>query len=401
MAVICMRILYSDIPPLRIKEEQDTFINRFHAVSREADKLDIAVGYISKGSLLELNQLIHEMKINFVRLNMGMYMIEGISESTYHTAVDINKQWQEEGIGEIRLVRPFKYHGKLYVFYKADQPFCAFIGSHNLGALKLEASNRRQYEISAETNDLDEVQEIAEFVTSLSQPICSINLASVNSHSIKLIREVNTSLSGVELVNEIPEKSVQLYQKHRVGNTFRLPLKVPFRADIEYDIIHGTKTAKFTKSNINVCYAAPRSARKNRDWYETQLTVSTAVRRQEGYPEKNHPFFVVTDDGYWFKAHTTSDGNKQFSAVGDELIMGRWLKGRLAAAGLVTPVNDTGKDPEYLGMITREILDAYGADSLVFSKTDQKAIDEDGTELPVWTLSFIAEKDDESSVGEE
>ena len=45
--------------------------------------------------------------------------------------------------------------------------------------------------------------------------------------------------------------------------------------------------------------------------------------RMEGYPEKNKPFFVVTDDGYWFKAHTTSDNNKQFSAVGDELIMGR------------------------------------------------------------------------------
>ena len=81
--------------------------------------------------------------------------------------------------------------------------------------------------------------------------------------------------------------------------------------------------------------------------------------------------------------------------------MGRWLKGRLAAAGLVTPVNDTGKDTEYRGMITREMLDAYGADSLVFSKTDQKAIDEDGTELPVWTLSFISVKDNESSPEEE
>lgn len=398
---MCMRILYSNIPPLRIKEGQETFIDGFRTASQEADKLDIAVGYVSKGSLLELDQLVHEMKIQYVRLNMGMYMIEGISESTYHTAVDVNKRWQEEGIGEIRLVRPFKYHGKLYVFYRADQPFCAFIGSHNLGALKLEAVNRRQYEISAETRDLEEVQEIADFVNSLSSPVCSRNLADIDSHSIKLIREVNTSLSGVELVHEVPDKSVELYQKHRVGNIFKLPLKVPSKEDIEYDQLHGTKTAKFTKSNINVCYAAPRSARKNRDWYETQLTVSTAVRQQEGYPEKNHPFFVVTDDGYWFKAHTTSDGNKQFSAVGDELIMGRWLKGRLAAAGLVTPVNDTGKDTEYRGMITREMLDAYGADSLVFSKTDQKAIDEDGTELPVWTLSFISVKDNESSPEEE
>ena len=44
--------------------------------------------------------------------------------------------------------------------------------------------------------------------------------------------------------------------------------------------------------------------------------------------------------------------------------MGRWLKGRLAAAGLVTPVNDTKKDTERKGMITKEMLKEYGCDSL-------------------------------------
>lgn len=392
-----MQILYSNVPPLRMKDGQKTFNAAFMEAASESDRLDIAVGYVSKNSLLELERVVDDLKIQKVRLNMGMYMIEGISEGTYHVAVEVNERWQKKGIGEILLVRPFKYNGKLYVFYRNNHPFCAFIGSHNLGALKLEASNRRQYEISAETRDEAEVREIADFVEALSHAPLSKNIAEISSHDINLIREVNTSLSGVELVSEIPDKSVVLYQKHRVGNVFRLPLKVPSRKDIDYDLAHGTQTAKFTKSNINVCYAAPRSARKNRDWYETQLTVSTAVRRQEGYPEKNHPFFVVTDDGYWFKAHTTSDNNKQFSAVGDELIMGRWLKGRLAAAGLVTPVNDTGEDTERRGMITREILDAYGADSLVFSKTDQMAVDEDGTELPVWTLDFISEKDTDVS----
>ena len=102
----------------------------------------------------------------------------------------------------------------------------------------------------------------------------------------------------------------------------------------------------YTKSNINVCYAAPRSVRKSRDWYETQLTVGASIYKMEGYPQRNQPFFVITDDGYWFKAHTTSDNNKQFSAVGDELIMGRWLKGRLVAAGIVKPVNNTAEDTE-------------------------------------------------------
>ena len=61
----------------------------------------------------------------------------------------------------------------------------------------------------------------------------------------------------------------------------------------------------------------------------------------KGYPEKNKPFSLLQMMDIGFKAHTTSDNNKQFSAVGDELIMGRWLKGRLVLAGLVTPVNDT------------------------------------------------------------
>ena len=41
----------------------------------------------------------------------------------------------------------------------------------------------------------------------------------------------------------------------------------------------------YTKSNLNVCYAAPRSSRKARDWYETQLTVSKVITRMNGYPE--------------------------------------------------------------------------------------------------------------------
>lgn len=123
------------------------------------------------------------------------------------------------------------------------------------------------------------------------------------------------------------------------------------------------------------------------------MTVSKQITLLEGYPKYKVPFFVVTDDGYWFKAHTTSQGNKQFSAVGDELIMGRWIKGRLAAAGLVTPVNDTQLDENREGMITQEILETYGCNNLVFTKTDQHAFDEDDSELDVWYLSFESSDD--------
>lgn len=42
-------------------------------------------------------------------------------------------------------------------------------------------------------------------------------------------------------------------------------------------------------------------------------------------------------------------------------------------------------------MITKEILQEYGCESLYLKKTGQTALDEDGTALDVWMLSFKPE----------
>lgn len=380
-----MKLLYSNILPLEIEDEQQTIINSFKEQLAEADCVEIAVGYVSRASLDELDALVVKYGTSKVCLNIGMYYIEGMPEGSYHTALKLNKKWQDSGIGEIRVVRSFKYHGKVYCFYKDNVPFAAIIGSANLSVLKLEATNRRQYEISSLTTDAAECQEIADFIAKLKQPNCSASIRDVVD--MPLIFEKNTALSGIELVTEVPPSNVEFYKRCVPSASFLLPLKVPAAAERHMD-----DGKHFTKSNVNVCYAAPRSRRKSRDWYETQLTVAKEITRTDGYPEKNVPFFVVTDDGYWFKAHTTSDGNKQFSAVGDELIMGRWLKGRLVAAGLVTPVNDTQLDTDRNGMITKEILQEYGCENLYLKKTGQTALDKDGTALDVWMLSFKPEE---------
>lgn len=379
-----MKLLYSDILPLAAEDGQQTIADCFKEQLAKADRLEIAVGYVSRASLEELDELTAECNIGAVCLNIGMYYIEGMPESSYHTAVKLNRKWTDSGIGEIRMVRAFKYHGKIYCFYKDGEPFAAIIGSANLGVLKLEASNRRQYELASLTTDADECREIAEFLNKLRQPSCSANISDISD--MPLIIEKNTALSGIEFVTEVPPSNVDFYKRCAAYASFILPLKVP--SDAERHMDDGKH---FTKSNINVCYAAPRNKRKSRDWYETQLTVAKEITHIDGYPEKNVPFFIVTDDGYWFKAHTTSDGNKQFSAVGDELIMGRWLKGRLAAAGLVAPVNDTQLDTDRKGMITKEILQEYGCENLYLKKTGQTALDEDGNELDVWMLSFKPE----------
>ena len=379
-----MKLLYSDILPLAAEDGQQTIADCFKEQLTKADRLEIAVGYVSRASLEELDELAAKCNIGTVCLNIGMYYIEGMPESSYHTAVKINRKWADAGIGEIRMVRAFKYHGKIYCFYKDSKPFAAIIGSANLGVLKLEASNRRQYELASLTTDADECREIAEFLNKLKQPSCSAKISDISD--MPLIFEKNNALSGIELVTEVPPTNVEFYRRCAAYASFMLPLKVPAAAERHMD-----DGRHFTKSNINVCYAAPRSRRKSRDWYETQLTVAKEITHIDGYPQKNVPFFIVTDDGYWFKAHTTSDGNKQFSAVGDELIMGRWLKGRLVAAGLVAPINDTQKDTDRKGMITKEILQEYGCENLYLKKTGQTALDGEGNELDVWMLSFKPE----------
>ncbi len=377
-----MKILYSDILPLLLEDGKQTILDCFLEQAKKADSIEIAAGYISNASLTELDDMVEQYGISHITLTIGMYFIEGMPEKSYHAAMKINEKWKEKGIGEIRLVRAFKYHGKLYSFLKDGECFATIIGSANMGVIKPDANNRRQYEIASLTEEPGECAEFLAFIEKLKEGRCSSNIADIPN--VPLIREQNVSLDGVDRVSQVAPGGVKLYFEHQTSTSFVLPIKVPaFEERFMDDNKH------YTKSNINVCYAAPRSKRKSRDWYEVQMTVAKEITRLEGYPEKNSPFFVVTDDGYWFKAHTTSDGNKQFSAVGDELLMGRWIKGRLAAAGLVEPVNDSQLDTERLGMITKEMLEAYGCNAIVFAKTDQQALDDDKkTMLDVWTLSF-------------
>lgn len=187
-------------------------------------------------------------------------------------------------------------------------------------------------------------------------------------------------------LNPISMETVLEYQKHEEGETFIISIKVPFEAEKFID-----DHKHFTKSNINVCYAAPRNAKKPRDWYETQLNVSSDVRKKKGYPLKGVPFFVVTDDGYGFMAHTTSANNKQFAAVGDELILGKWIKGRLVSEGLVEPVPNTLEDKDRKGMITKEMLISYGCNAIAFQKTDMMIADpiQPKNRYEVWTLKLI------------
>lgn len=238
-----MNLLYSNILPLGTVEGQNTIIDTFNKQITLSDRVDIAVGYVSRASLDELELLVEQNNIKQICLIIGMYFVEGMPEGSYHTALKLNRKWQESGKGEIRIVKAFKYHGKLYTFYKDNLPFSAILGSANLGVIKPEANNRRQYEISSITTDQNELGEISQFIDKLKAPNISSNIADIDG--MPLIHEINTALSGIELVTTVPQSNVDFYKRCAAYASFLLPLKVP-----SYDERHMDDGKHFTRSDI-------------------------------------------------------------------------------------------------------------------------------------------------------
>lgn len=376
-----MKTLFSNFAPVRIQHPDNTFLPNFQALLAQSDKVVIAVGYVSQKSLEELCRLVKESSLKSVTLIMGMYYLEGISERTLKMASVINDEWKRSGIGEIRVVKSFKYHGKTYAFYKEGKVQAVIVGSANLSALQPDSQTRNQYEVSLVTEDESVCKDIETLLQKLSDSRFSANLSDVR---MKTILDVNLALEGDENAYRMASSDFSVFARDTVGTRFLLPIKVPAEARK-----FCNEKTDYTKSNINVCYAAPRSAAKPRYWYEIQFTVPADVYKLPGYPEKNEPFFVATDDGYLFKVHTTSANNKQFNAVNDELTLGRWFKGRFVSAGLVKQVDNTAEDADRIGMITQEMLDQFGSHFLFLQRTKHFYMDpDDGNSYPLWILGF-------------
>lgn len=74
------------------------------------------------------------------------------------------------GVGEVRIVKSFKYHGKVYLFSKERAavenretiPVSAIIGSANFGVIKPEAANLRQYETAVLVEEPQVLQDTKE-----------------------------------------------------------------------------------------------------------------------------------------------------------------------------------------------------------------------------------------------
>ena len=128
-----MELLCSNFPP--VKTQNADFADTFYSFLPQADSLNIAVGYITADSLIELQKAVELNHVNQLNLIIGMHYIEQFTPVEYRTAVKLNAFLRESKIGEVRLVTPFRYHGKIYTFCKEGKAFAGIIGSNNLSSI--------------------------------------------------------------------------------------------------------------------------------------------------------------------------------------------------------------------------------------------------------------------------
>ena len=129
-----MEFLFSNYPP--VKTGYKTFSDTFYGLIPQTSKLNIAVGYVSSDSLMELKRVV-ELNSNIHELNfiVGMHYFEHFTKVQYKAAMVLNDFLTENHLGEVRLVNAFKYHGKLYSYSSEAGPFAGIIGSNNLGSI--------------------------------------------------------------------------------------------------------------------------------------------------------------------------------------------------------------------------------------------------------------------------
>lgn len=339
-----MELLQSNYPP--VKTCSMNFIDAFYDLLARSESIDIAVGYITSDSLIELQKITEFNKnLSSVNLTIGMHYLENFTRVQYNAAKALNDYLLENKKGQVRLVTPFKYHGKLYSYGNGSGAFAGIVGSNNLGSI-IEGGSR-VYETSFLIDSKNEAKAVKDFIDELNRQAAS----NIKNCSIQKFNENNTVLEEHENVKKVDPKGIAECISSLTSVSFEIPIK-------------GAEDSPH--SNLNVFFGKGRVGRnglvKPRHWYEVELIVPKSVATQPEYPVARTPeaiFDVVTDDGWKFKCKVSGDYNKNFRSEGDLKILGRWIKGRLENADALTVGSP----------VTNETLRKYGRNTMTLTKT--------------------------------
>jgi len=351
-----MDFLFSNLSPVKTKNK--TFRDTFYGLIPNAKRIDIAVGYVTTDSLAELKQAVaYNDNVEEINLIIGMHYWDKFTKPEYNAAIGLNDFLTENQRGEVRLVKSFRFHGKLYSYSDETGAFAGIIGSNNLSSIV--QNHVRIYEASAIFTEKNDSLRMRDFIELLSERASE----NIRDCSIDKFNDRSRLLEGHENVKELPPEALVDVLQSLTNVRFEIPLvkngKVP------------------PESNLNVYFGKGRENKttgliKPRPWYEVELMVPNTITALQGYPQQKTPsaeFDVITDDGWEFSCKVSGDFSKNFRSKGDLNILGRWIKGRLENVGAL----EVGQP------VTKETFDIYGRDSFTLTKT---------TKPNLWYLDF-------------
>lgn len=345
-----MSLLFSKIQPLIYDNEN--FSKAFENLLILSDQIKIASGYISEESLMELKSMLDFYKEGSQRkvcdLTIGMHSREGFTRPQYEAARNLGEFLGDNDLGAVRLCTAFKFHGKVYSFYKNNTQFASIMGSSNLSNMV----ESKQWEVDYIFKDRDT---LGSFDSLHEDLISKATTKLLDLPQPEKFIENFDLLKGRLGVEKISESELESFKNKKRELVFEIPLKAE------------------QKSNLNVFFGkgrlSPTGAIRPRPWYEVEIIVPKSMTSKNGYPSSGSVFNVITDDGWKFKCKISGQNDKNFRSEDDLKTLGRWIKGRLEAAGVLRV-----GDP-----ITEEILMAYGRNTLTFSQTQDPE---------TWTLDF-------------
>lgn len=329
-----MKLLTSEITPLITKHE--TFYKAFYRLIAQSESLKICTGFITADSIADILQLIKFNGKPKLNLAIGMHQFSGFEKSQYQAVQKLHSFLKHKGLGEVRVSTQFPYHGKIYEFLNDDSVFAAILGSSNLSSI-VKTTNRI-YESNLLLDEDCILRDLSQFTNdfySICEPIDLI---------IPNLIVSPAPLQGVEGVEKADLGEYERYSNSARGPSFSIPLKSTMR------------------SNLNVYFGKGRLNTRTgviipRPWYEVEIIVSNQITSKAGYPRKeidNGVFTALTDDGWTFKCKSSGDYSKNLRSESSLSILGRWIKGRLEAAGALIP-----GEP-----VTDATLATYGKDNL-------------------------------------
>lgn len=311
-----------------------------------ADHLNIATGFITNDSIVELKNLIEYRQYSMtLDLFIGMNLLEGFTKLQYNAVKELNSFLTESSSGRVLLSPKALYHGKMYSFIQSNSCLGAFIGSSNLGSFVGTSSNYIEADAFFDGSEANRV----------------------NSTILQIMERLGEDFSFLPPVTEFVESPVELLKDYNYVEQIGAERTALAKASV-----HGAKVKiplkDEPKSNLNTYFGAGKIKGKfsPRGWYEVELIIPKNLENRDLIPwsddreeNRNCHIFVITNDGYKFECYRQGDYGKNFRSAKDLKILGRWIKGQMENEGAL----ELGKP------VTQDVLDKFGKRYLVLQKT--------------------------------